>query len=62
MTSVPATTPIVSVIDADGACPGYIIKRGPAGFEAFDREDHSLGTFASEADAIEAIKRAEGAQ
>jgi hypothetical protein len=36
-------------------CCGHILNRGKAGWEAFDRDDSSLGIFKSQADAINAI-------
>ena len=45
---------LVSVYDGQ-RCAGFILSRGCAGFEAFDAEQHSLGTFATEREAARAI-------
>jgi hypothetical protein len=37
---------------------GFILARGRAGFEAFDREQTSLGTFKTQAQAANAIAAA----
>jgi hypothetical protein len=50
----PDCSPFVSVYN-DKTCIGFIINRGRAGFEAYDRDENSLGTFASEKDAADAI-------
>jgi hypothetical protein len=49
-----SAAPFVSVYD-DKTCIGFIINRGRAGFEAFDADQNSLGTFPSEKDAANAI-------
>jgi hypothetical protein len=36
-------------------CVGFLLKRGPGGVEAYDREAQSIGTFASEAFAARAV-------
>jgi hypothetical protein len=36
-------------------CVGFLLARGPAGHEAFDHAEHSLGIFSDEYDAITAI-------
>jgi hypothetical protein len=43
-------------------CVGFLIARGPAGVESFDRSERSLGVFADENAAVAAIfKSATGA-
>jgi hypothetical protein len=39
------TVPMLSVCDDGLDCLGFILARGPAGFESFDREEKSLGLF-----------------
>jgi|RhiMethySRZTD1v2_1073278.scaffolds.fasta_scaffold5268912_1 hypothetical protein len=36
-------------------CVGHILGRGPAGFEAFDRDDKSLGLFPTGKQAANAL-------
>jgi hypothetical protein len=43
----------VSVIHAD-SCVGFLLRRFD-GFQAFDRDEHSLGVFIDERDAVAAI-------
>ena len=38
-------------------CCGHILNRGKAGWEAFDRDDRSLGTFERQADAVNALEK-----
>ena len=40
-------------------CVGHVIGRGPTGFEAFDREDKSLGLFKTQAEAARALPGSE---
>jgi hypothetical protein len=43
-------------------CIGFVIARGPAGVESFDRNERSLGVFTDETAAVSAIfKSARGA-
>jgi hypothetical protein len=39
-------------------CVGHLLMRGRAGVEAFDRDDNSLGVFASASDAANAVTTA----
>jgi hypothetical protein len=39
-----------------GRCSGFILNRGPAGFEAFDVNDRSLGLFETQALAAAALR------
>jgi hypothetical protein len=43
--SAAPTTPMVSVYDDGRDCLGFILARGRVGFEAFDRDERSLGLF-----------------
>jgi hypothetical protein len=58
MTARSATTPI-SVYDGR-ACLGFILARGRAGFEAFDREERSLGLYPAAPAAANAVSAAAG--
>jgi len=42
-------------------CLGHVLGRGPKGFEAFDREDKSVGLFPTAKQAANALLIAEGA-
>jgi hypothetical protein len=44
MTARSGLTPLSYVYDGR-ACLGFVISRGRAGFEAFDREERSLGLY-----------------
>jgi hypothetical protein len=46
--------PLIPIL-AGNVCIGHLIERGRAGFEAFDRNDVSLGLFASAAAAVDAL-------
>jgi len=48
------TSPMSYVYDGR-QCLGHILARGPKGFEAFDRDEVSLGFFKSEAAAADAV-------
>ena len=48
------TAPMVSVYDGQ-TCLGFIMARGPAGFEAFTRDEHSLGMFKTQREAAAAL-------
>jgi hypothetical protein len=51
---LPDCSPFVSVYSGR-ACGGFIINHGRCGFEAFDADHHSLGLFATEKAAADAI-------
>jgi hypothetical protein len=52
---------MLSVYDGR-VCVGWIISRGPRGFEAFDSSERSLGTFETQREAAASISAAaEGA-
>jgi hypothetical protein len=40
---------------AGGRCIGHMISRGLAGIECFDRDNRSLGIFATAAEALSAL-------
>jgi hypothetical protein len=48
------TPPMVSVYEGR-ECLGFILARGPAGYEAFDRDERSLGVFATQREAAAAL-------
>jgi hypothetical protein len=52
---VSTPTPTLIPILAGEVCIGHVIDRGRAGFEAFDRDDQSLGIFATAAQAVDAL-------
>jgi hypothetical protein len=45
---------LLSVFDGR-PCAGFILERGKLGFEAFDADQHSLGTFPTVREAAAAI-------
>ena len=60
-TAAPLGEPVsfLVVYDDSGArCLGHLFIRGPAGIEAFDRNDHSLGYFSDFASAAGAVRGA----
>jgi hypothetical protein len=48
-------TPMLSVYNGK-RCVGFIIARGKAGFEAFDRNERSLGTYPTQRTAADALE------
>jgi hypothetical protein len=48
--------PIATVYSGQ-VCIGFILARGPAGFEAFSADEKSLGLFPTQRDAAAAIMR-----
>jgi hypothetical protein len=50
----PAPTPLVSVCDGR-ECVGFILARGKTGYEAFDRDQRSVGTFKTQHEAAAAL-------
>jgi hypothetical protein len=42
---------------AGGVCTGHLINLGPRGVEAFDRNEHTLGVFASVIEAAAAVEK-----
>jgi len=57
MTASTKPAPLVTVYDGRD-CIGFIIAHGKHGFEAFDREERSLGTYRTQLDAAAAISGA----
>lgn len=53
MSTAPNRPPITSVIH-NGACIGFVFNRG-RGFEAFDADERSLGTFVDGQAAVAAV-------
>jgi hypothetical protein len=53
MTATKPTGPMASIYNGR-TCIGFVICRGPAGFEAFDAEQQSLGLFTTEREAVAA--------
>ena len=49
-----ATSPLSYVYDGR-ECLGFVLARGKLGFEALDREEHSLGIFPTQRAAAAAI-------
>ena len=61
MTTNTPRPPALSYVYDGRICLGHILARGPAGFEAFDHNDRSLGlhrTMTAAADAISAEAKA----
>jgi hypothetical protein len=50
----------MSPIMAGDGCVGFILARGPTGFEAFDGDDKSLGLFPTQRQAANALLITEG--
>jgi hypothetical protein len=48
--------PIIPVISGK-VCLGFILARGPAGFEALTADERSLGLFATQHEAAAAVMR-----
>jgi hypothetical protein len=51
MVPTSSLTPVL----VDNHCIGHVLDRGRAGFQAFDASDQSIGTFATAADAVQAL-------
>jgi hypothetical protein len=59
MTAHPhAARTFVSITDAHRRCLGHAVYRGKMGWEAYDRNDQSIGLFKSPAEAAEALTKA----
>jgi hypothetical protein len=50
-------SPLVSIYDGRQTV-GFIFARGCRGYEAFDADEHSLGVFLDQRDALDAITEA----
>jgi hypothetical protein len=48
-------TAMAPVLSADNVCVGFLLKRGPAGIAAYDRDAHPLGIFPTEEKAAQAV-------
>ena len=55
------TSPMSYIFHA-GRCLGFVFRRGKMGYEAFDREEASLGLVRSETAAANAVAAAANAQ
>jgi hypothetical protein len=54
--STPAPSPMLSVYDRQ-TCVGFVLSRGPQGFEAFDADGKSRGFHKTQDKAAEAIRK-----
>ena len=54
MSTRPTPSPMVSVYDGR-KCLGFIFARGCRGYEAFSADEHSLGVFLDQRDALDAV-------
>jgi hypothetical protein len=52
-TGAPVTP--MSCIYSGRQCVGFILKRGHTGYEAFDSDEQSLGTFATQREAADVV-------
>ena len=50
-----SSTPMMGVYDGR-ECVGFILARGKTGFEAFDRDQRSVGTFKTQHEAAAALE------
>jgi hypothetical protein len=50
----PTTTSVVSVYDGR-ECVGFVLARGKTGFEAFNRNERSIGIFKTQREAAAAL-------
>lgn len=57
MSAPKPTAPMRYVWDARG-CLGFILARGPLGFEALDRDERPLGIFPTQVEAAVAVMQA----
>jgi hypothetical protein len=56
--AAPSMVPVI----AGTACVGFLINLGPRGVEAFDKDEKSLGVFASVIEAAAAVQKSAGAK
>jgi hypothetical protein len=54
MTAPKPNAPLAYVYDGQ-QCLGHVLSRGPKGFEAYDRNDRSLGVFETQRQAANAL-------
>jgi hypothetical protein len=59
MSGINGTPPMLSIYDGRD-CVGFLISRGKQGVELFDRDQKSIGIFASQHEAIAAISEIGG--
>ncbi len=45
-------------VTAGACCVGHVLNRGKSGWEAFDRDDRSVGIFSTPRAAVDALERA----
>jgi hypothetical protein len=57
MTKPLPTTGMISVYSGR-ECLGHVLARGKSGFQAFDVDDTSLGTFRTRSEAVDAVTEA----
>jgi hypothetical protein len=57
MTARPIITPMISVYDGR-SCVGFILSRGRAGYEVFNRDERSLGIYPTQREAAAALDEA----
>jgi hypothetical protein len=51
------SAPPITSVYAGQVCLGFILARGPAGFEGFTADERSLGLFPTQREAAAAIMR-----
>jgi hypothetical protein len=51
------TNAMLTLFDQEGKVIGWVLNRGPAGVEAFDADERSIGLFKNEYNAAGAISR-----
>jgi hypothetical protein len=54
MSATKSAASMVSIYSGN-TCIGFVLSRGPAGFEAFDVSEQSIGTFVTEREAVAAV-------
>jgi hypothetical protein len=54
------TAPVMLSVYNGRDCIGFILSRGKIGFEALDRDEHSIGIFPTQREAANAISSDEG--
>jgi hypothetical protein len=51
MSAAVQSSPRILTVLREGRCCGFVLSRGPKGFESFDSDDTSLGTFGTKEEA-----------
>jgi hypothetical protein len=59
---IPERKPSMLSVTDGTTCVGFVLARGPAGFEAFDFAGKSFGMFSTQRDAVLAIPKRKPAQ